>query len=106
MKKLLITLLFFTFYCNGSFASDFPLARLATKNYDPNLSYKKLAFLEKSKLSCKIERVGTKENNFIEVSVCDREDSSIGCIVYIDKKPNPAPKETYCFNSLDLALIN
>jgi hypothetical protein len=106
MKKILITLLVFTFYCNNSFAVDFPLVVSINKATAPNFSYKKLAFLEKSKITCKVTRQASKSSNFIQEEVCDSNGSDSACLVYTDKKPNPLPKETYCFSSTDLLLAS
>jgi len=106
MKKILITLLVFTLYCNNSFAVDFPLMRATNKGYDSNFSYKKLAFFEKSKMSCKIATKASKETNFIEEKVCDSNGTNAACLIYTDKKSNPLPTEMYCFSSTDLLLAS
>lgn len=104
MKKILIILLLLTFYCNNSFAKEFPLAGSVNSKTDPDFykNYRKLAFFAKSNLDCKITKTASKENNFIEESVCDNNGGSVGCIVYLDKKVNPLPREMYCYSSIDL----
>ena len=106
MKKIFITLLVFTFYCNSSFASDFPLVSSINKATDPNFSYNKLAFLEKSKMDCKITRKASKETSFIQEEVCDSNGSDSACLVYTDTKLNPLPRESYCFSSTDILLAS
>ena len=106
MKKIFITLLVLTCYCNSSFASDFPLVSSINKATDPSFSYNKLAFLEKSKMNCKTTTKPSKKTNFIQEEVCDSNGSDSACLIYTDKKSNPLPKESYCFSSTDLLLAS
>jgi hypothetical protein len=106
MKKILITLLFLAVYCNSSFAKDFALVTSINAKTDPNFSYQKLAFLEKSKMNCEITTKASKENDFIQETACSSGGSNAACLKYIDKKIaknyKPLPTETYCYSSFDL----
>ena len=109
MKKLVLSLLFVSCFCNASFARDYPLAkRVATlKEFTDNQLYR----LVQQTVSCKITVTASKKNNFVEQKTCSNASLSVGCVTYSDKKVSknykPLPDETYCLSSLDnLALQN
>ena len=103
MKKLLITLLFFTFYCNSSFAKPNTLwDKISSVSKQP-LSNEIYSYIFKSQLKCSVIGKATKHNAFIKTTRCTNA-ANTECLILTDTKN--LVEEYYCLDPLTAMQFN
>jgi len=103
MKKLLITLLLFTFYCNSSFATPNTLWDKAFKASGNPMDNNIRSYVFKSQLTCSVHTKPNKKNAFISISRCTNA-ANIECMILTDIKTGVV--EYYCIDPITSLQFN
>lgn len=99
MKKLLITLLFFTFYCNSSFAGSHDLAEKLMKSNNRNATNEAYYMLYQGVLECQT-RDNKKAN--IKIQLCQTQ-GGVGYIELTDL--NTKKSQKYAWDAISMAKL-